>query len=88
MDWYTGECKFESPGFTKLLEFVNSFPETYDWEKEEYIDEMQMIQNGDLLLHMMYMYDFNDYQIYKAMFGGNLVFKGFPCDSRTETICY
>jgi ABC-type glycerol-3-phosphate transport system substrate-binding protein len=82
VNWNTGECKFDSPGFIKLLEFAKTFPETFEWEEGKYIDEMQMIQTGELLMHIMYMYDFNEYQMYKAMFGGNIVFKGFPCESK------
>ena len=34
VDWTTGECRFDSESFVKLLEFVASFPSSFDWEAE------------------------------------------------------
>ncbi|NLO48193.1 MAG: extracellular solute-binding protein [Clostridiales bacterium] len=83
VDWSTGETKFDSPGFIKLLEFANTFPETYNWDEGgPYIDQMELLASGELLLNMMYMYDFNEFQTYRAIFGGNIAFKGFPCESK------
>lgn len=82
VDWISGKCNYNSEDFVKLLEFVNGFPKEYDWMSAGYVDENELIQSGQQLLRLSYLYNFNDFQMYNAILGGNLVFKGFPCDSR------
>ncbi len=82
VDWISGKCSFNSQDFIKLLEFVNNFPEEYDWMSGEFVDENQLIQSGQLLLRISNLYNFSDLQMYNAILGGNLVFKGFPCESK------
>lgn len=82
VDWISGKCSFNSQDFIKLLEFVNNFPEEYDLMSGEFVDENQLIQSGQLLLRISNLYNFSDLQMYNAILGGNLVFKGFPCESK------
>lgn len=82
VDWISGKCNYNSEDFVKLLEFVSDFPEEYDWMSGEYVDENQLIQSGRQLLRISNLYNFSDFQMYNAILGGNLVFKGFPCDSK------
>jgi ABC-type glycerol-3-phosphate transport system substrate-binding protein/sugar lactone lactonase YvrE len=85
VDWNEGKCNFNSEGFVKLLEFANSFPaefdyENYDWENAE--SEYSRIKNGKQLLSLFSASDFENFQMYKAMFGGDITFIGFPTESR------
>jgi ABC-type glycerol-3-phosphate transport system substrate-binding protein len=83
VDWNTGECSFDSPGFIKLLEFASKFPKDFDYESMEYVSEISLIQEGKLLLSMTNVREFEEIQMYEAMFGGKVTFKGFPCESGT-----
>lgn len=82
VDWSTGECTFNSPGFISLLEFCNSFPLEYDWNNvdwDEYEDDNTRVMNGKQMLLRAYLYDLGDsLQMYKAVFGGDYSFIGYP----------
>ena len=85
VNWETGECKFDSQGFVDLLEFCNSFPKEFDWDNYEYTDEdndADRIMSGKQLLLQTSLSGFDEFQIYSAMFNDNVVFKGFPCESK------
>lgn len=85
VNWQTGECSFDSEGFVKILEFANTFPASFDWDNYEYSDEdsePNRIMSGKQLLSQIYLSDFENIQMYDAMFNNNMVFKGFPCESR------
>jgi len=85
VDWQTGKCSFDSDEFIKLLEFANSFPAEFDWENYDweidYESEFSRIRTGKQLLSMFYAYSFDYFQMYNAMFEGDMVFKGFPSGS-------
>lgn len=82
VDWITGKCSYNTEDFIKLLEFIKTFPAEYDWMSGDYIDENQLIQSGQLLLRISNLYNFTDFQMYNVLYGGNMVFKGFPCESK------
>ena len=87
MNWQTGECSFNSDEFKKLLTFANSFPEKIDESDEgTYIDPGVMIQDGRQLFSIFSASDFQNYQYYKAQFGGAITFKGFPSDSGSGNV--
>jgi hypothetical protein len=88
VDWNTGECHFDSETFTDILEFAKIFPATaesqgfggFGWgfgggsgETEE-----DRIAQGKQMLMQTWMYNFDSFQMYNAMFGGNATFIGFP----------
>ena len=56
IDENTGKCSFDSEDFKKVLEFVNAFPDEYDWENmdDNFVEQMQ---NDKLLLDQIYMYN-------------------------------
>ncbi len=87
VDWNTGECHFDSTTFTDILEFAAIFPATAEssgfggWgfgfggggESEE-----DRIAQGKQMLMQTWMYNFDSFQMYNAMFGGDATFIGFP----------
>ncbi len=81
IDWDTGNCSFDSPDFIELLQFANTFPDTIDWENIEYVDEYQLIADGQMPVTMYNMYDFSEYLLYKALYGGDVTCIGFPTSS-------
>lgn len=77
IDWSTGECKFDTPEFKSLLEFVNRFPDEYQYE-DGMASAPTRIQNREILLDMVYVSDFNEVQLYKEIFEDDLTFIGYP----------
>jgi len=85
VDWSKGEVHFERGDFAKLLEYANTFPDDYVvgmWSTEEH----ELIASGRQIMANLSMWSSGYLQIYKTMFGGELVFKGFPTESRTGNI--
>ena len=87
MNWQTGECSFNSDDFKKLLTFAKTFPEKMpEYEEGNYIDSGTLIQDGRQLFEMYSASDFQNYQYYKAMFGGAITFKGFPTGDKKGNV--
>ena len=74
-----GTVNFDNEVFIKLLEIASLFPSgapdfgTYD--------ERDDIASGRQIMQGYYFDGFNQYQMYREFFGGEIVFKGFPSDS-------
>lgn len=82
MDWSTGECRFDSEDFVKLLEFAASGGKDFDYEHYEYSSDDSAsvrIQQGRQMLTMANFsgVDFM-YEDYDKLFGGKATFVGFP----------
>jgi len=86
IDWSTGECTFDSEAFTRILEFVNEFPDEFDYENDERSTPVK-IQAGDVLLDMITVYELNTIQQYDAMFNEPITFIGYPNDNG-DSGCY
>ena len=80
VDWTAGKVNFDSDEFSSLLEFAGTFPDNYDWNSE-YIEEHELISAGRQIMAATGFSNFNDYRAYRAIFGGDVVFKGFPTGS-------
>lgn len=88
IDWATGECSFDSEEFIELLEFANMFPAEIDWENMEdgdYVDEYQLITEGKIPVTSFSLYDVSEYNMYKALFGGEITFIGYPTSEGVGT---
>ena len=81
VDWNTNTVSFDGKDFTDLLMFADSFPDDYDWNGE-YISEHVLIREGRQIMAAIGFNSFEEYQIYKVLFGGELTFKGFPNENR------
>ena len=77
IDWSTGECKFDTDEFKNLLIFVNRFPDEYDWSADR-ASTPTRIQNGEVLLDTVGIYDFDAVQVPIEEFEGQANFIGFP----------
>lgn len=77
VNWETGECNFNSDTFKELLQFVNRFPDEYDYRSDN-TSTATKLQNGELLLETVGISEFSDIQIYPELFGGEVTFIGFP----------
>ena len=84
VDWETGTCSFDSPEFMQILEFAASFPAEFDWDDYDFSDsesDYSRIASGKQLLSIVNGSDFQQFQMDKAMFGGDVTYIGFPTTS-------
>ena len=86
VDWKTGECCFDSDSFVRLLEFVGSFPASFDWEAENPtladMDSDARIMGGIQLLKQCNFNRFEDAQSNMAGLGdAACTFVGYPTES-------
>lgn len=80
VDWSTGECRFDSEDFIKILEFVNTFPAEYDWEAEgnTYVPDSQRIRAGEQMLATSHIYDFEYFLVDQLQYGDEITYVGYP----------
>ncbi len=83
VDWSSGKCSFDTPVFTDILRFANQFPKDMDWENMEWEDDNERIAAGRQMLMNVWLSDFESYQMYEAIFGGEATFIGFPTSEGT-----
>ena len=86
VDWSTGVCSFDTPVFTDILKLASQFPKDMDWENMEWEDETERIASGRQMLMIQWLSDFESYQMYEAMFGGDATFIGFPTSEGTGNV--
>lgn len=80
IDWETGECKFSSDDFIRVLEFAAKYPEEPDYNREE--GTSSMIRNDRLLLMQDSLSSTQEYQMMKGMFGEEITYIGYPNNER------
>lgn len=81
VDWTTGQCSFDTPEFISLLEFANSFPMEFDWDSvdwETMPSQDTLLKEGKQMLSRAYVYDLQDFQRNRILFGGDFSFIGYP----------
>lgn len=59
VDYSSASCSFDSPDFIAMMELCRYLPESIDWSDDSmvYMDEMQMLQEGSMLMSLGYMSD-------------------------------
>ena len=85
VDWSAGTTHFDRGDFAQLLEFANTFPEEYDWfnmDMSEWMDDSQLIALGRQIMSQAWLWNFSSVQHNRRLYGGDIVFKGFPTESR------
>lgn len=93
IDWEKGTCNFDGEEFQRILEFVGSFPEDYDWV-DDGMNIHDRLASGRLLLYSAYISELQDIQLYEALFGEEVTYIGYPTLSGsggsvfTGTGCY
>ena len=83
VDWAAGRVNFDNDGFAAILEFANTFPEEYSWDEDTYVSEFDLIASGQQIMMRHWVSDFRGTQMYRAIFGGQIVFKGYPSENRS-----
>jgi len=84
VNWATGEVSFDSGGFAQLLELSDRFPEEMSFEDDMgfYISDEETIAQGRQIMSQIWISEFQQFQYQRGMFGGDVVFKGFPTENR------
>ncbi|MDE7262547.1 MAG: hypothetical protein K2N78_10915, partial [Oscillospiraceae bacterium] len=77
VDWDAGTASFDSPEFQAILEFCDTFP-AQARETGEDTDAYTRVAQGGQLLLPVYLNDLASPQIYRALFGGEAAFVGYP----------
>lgn len=77
INWETGECKFNSEEFIKVLEFANRFPEDVSYD-EERPSMPELVRTGKLLLVDQALTDTGNYQVMKTIWGEPITCIGYP----------
>ena len=86
VDWSAGVCAFDTPVFTEILAFAAQFPKEFDWTSTEREDDFDRISAGRQMLHINRISDFQSFQMYDAIFGGDATFIGFPTAEGTGSM--
>lgn len=77
VDWAAGTCSFDSGEFEQILELANTFPK--DWQYDEDGPSLpKRLQEGEVLLDSVSLYDFESIQVTEAMFGSEVTYIGYP----------
>ena len=84
----TGKCHFDSEEFIDMLEFVKQFPEEYDYENDDMMNDYTQYQlqyrNNNTLLASVYFSSFDNWDGYtyarQVQFGEPITMIGFPTD--------
>jgi len=69
-------CNFNCQEFIDVLEFANLFPEEFEWNEEE--EQTTLWNTGKVLLADYNLADFNEIQLYRAIFNDDLTYIGYP----------
>ena len=78
IDWERSECKFDSPEFIRLLEFVSQFPAKID-EAAMQEDTTAFYRNGKALFARESLGTFDEYvNLRYGYFGSEITMAGFP----------
>jgi len=87
-DWESGTADFDNDRFIRLLETINTLPMNTGVDPNQY-GEFDLIATGRQIMQEIYFVNIiNQYQAYKTLFGGDIVFKGYPSDSREGSVLY
>ena len=87
VNWETGNVYFDTGGFAQLLEIADRFPAEFDWNDWDdsgmgWIGGDELISTGRQIIEWASLGGFQDIKRYFGTFGGDIVFKGFPTESR------
>ena len=89
VDWTAGKTYFDTGEFAKILEYANTFPEEFNYDNDYiYVSDYDLIMSGQQIISTFWAYDVRSIQMQKLLFGGEIVFKGYPSESRKGNVLY
>jgi len=81
VDYSAGTVNFDNDEFISLLEFVNALPTEFTYG-DDFLHEHELIAAGRQIIVAGILSNLDDIQLYRAMFGSDIVFKGMPAANR------
>jgi len=89
VDWDLGEVFFDNSDFIQLLEFANRFSGEVNADIQLGIGAgSEMIASGRQIMVWSLFKDFLFYRIDRTLYGGEIIFKGFPGETNAGSIFY
>lgn len=90
IDWANGTVNFDNESFIGLLEVANTFPDEIDFGNEDMFMDIEegLIPTGRQIMEFAGVSSFNDVIRFNTMFGGDIVFKGFPTENRDGNVLF
>lgn len=82
VNWETGECFFDSDNFKRVLELAKAYPETADYSESL----PTMIGSHRALLYDISLYNFQEWQLARLMFGEAATPIGYPSANGTGVV--
>ena len=80
IDWKSGTADFDNDIFIRLLESMAFLPPDTT-EDSDYLGDPELIATGRQIMYLLYLVSIEQYQVYRTVLGGDIVFKGFPSDN-------
>jgi len=87
VDWEAGTADFDNDIFAGFLESIAMLPAETGRDMNV-DDDSELIATGRQIMREIYFTNFEQYQVYKTVFGGDIVFKGYPSDNRRGSALY
>jgi len=81
VDWESAVVHFDSDNFISLLQAVAMLP-LDESVGGAHISRLEIIATGRQIMMPTYLGSFFNYQFNRALFGGDIVFKGYPAENR------
>ncbi len=85
VDWENGTCNFDSETFRRILAYLATQPEEFEWDDNDSRSAAGKIADGDLLFLQTSMGDPSEIQVNDAVMGGKAVYIGYPTLDGTPT---
>jgi len=89
VDWELNTADFDNDNFISLLQAADMLPPNTSGDWNDMAQTAEMIAANRQLMQIIYFGDFSlFFLMYKAMFGGDFVFKGYPAENRIGNMLY
>lgn len=87
VNWQSGEVRFDSEEFQKILEFSKIFPDRSEKVSEKY-NRIESIEKGNVLLEAFPLYDFYGIQVFSELYQsvGGFSVVPYPSDKKGGTL--
>ena len=76
-----GTVHFDTDSFSQLLKLASSFPDEYDYHANDFMSWDRYVATGRQILTHFWVSSAYSIQYSKALFGGEIVYKGYPSEN-------
>lgn len=91
VDWSVGTVNFNNDGFIQLLEFVCELQIEFNWDaafNNTIVTMDEAIPAGRQIMYPSIIQEFGSISYLKSVFGGEIVYKGYPAAGRNGNAIY